>query len=251
LCVLDHRLRPGLAPEQRFALAALARQLASQLELRRALREQRRLVEQKELLFQELNHRIKNSLQIVASMMQLQAASIAGGGESQMVVTAARNRVLTIAELHDQLIRSGELREVEIGGYLQAMLASIVATVSQGADFLQARVEVGQSVSLSTDRAVSVALIVNELVTNAIKHARSDEAPLQVLVRVEPGEGGACCVTVEDNGGGLPADFDPNVGTSLGMRIVLALARQLQGSLTWNTGKHGDRFSLALPPAYS
>ena len=136
LCVLDREPRPaGLSPEQQFALAVLARHLSGLLELRRALRQQQRLIEQKEILFQEMNHRVANSLQMAASLLQLQSAVASKDGATRGLLAAARNRVLAIGMLHEQLYRSREVSEIELGGYLRrvvetvASLAAVEATV--------------------------------------------------------------------------------------------------------------------------
>jgi two-component sensor histidine kinase len=248
LCVLDRRPRTDLDAEQRFALAALARQLTTQLELRRALREQRRLIEQKDLLFQELNHRVKNSLQIIAGLIQLQSASVRDGGDARALLAETRGRVLTVATLHEHLYRSGDLREVELGRYLRTLLPAMAPPAGEGAA-VELRVGAGEA-PLPVDRAVLVAMAVNELVTNAVKHARRGGRPGRVLVCVEVGEGAAHRVSVEDDGPGLSAGFDPDAASGLGMRIVAGLARQLDASLTWGDAAGGGaRFRLDLPPA--
>jgi two-component sensor histidine kinase len=247
-CVLDHHPRSDLDAEQRFALAALARQLTTQLELRRALREQRRLIEQKDLLFQELNHRVKNRLQIIAGLIQLQSASVRDGGDARALLAETRGRVLTVATLHEHLYRSGDLREVELGRYLRTLLPAMAPPAGEGAA-VELRVGAGEA-PLPVDRAVLVAMAVNELVTNAVKHARRGGRPGRVLVCVVVGEGAAHRVSVEDDGPGLSAGFDPDAASGLGMRIVAGLARQLDASLTWGDAAGGGaRFRLDLPPA--
>jgi two-component sensor histidine kinase len=246
LCVLDHEPRPDLEPDQRFALAALARQVMTQFELRRALRDQRSLLAQKDLLFQELSHRVKNSLQIIASLIQLQSTAAHDAG-TQTLLAETRNRVLTVAKLHEQLYLSQEVREVELGGYLRTLLGVLEMPARQGDVAVELRIEASGTALLPTDRAVQVALIVNELVTNAIKYAHPSGHSGTILVRVEPGERGAHRVHVEDDGVGLPAGFDPYASASLGMRIVTGLAHQLQAVLDWS-GDKGARFRLDLPP---
>lgn len=245
LCVLDHQPRPGLEPEQRFALAALARQLMSQLELRRASREQRRLIQQKGLLFQELNHRVKNSLQIIASLIELQSTA-EQNPSTRALLTETQNRVLTIAKLHEQLQHSDDVREVELGGYFRTLAKAMAPPMATGGARVEVRIEGGEAI-LATDHAVQVGLVVNELVTNALKYAHPMGGPGKVLVRVEADDRGAHRIAVEDDGVGLPPGFDPSTRTSLGMRIVTGLTRQLRAELRWS-GDEGTRFRLDLPP---
>lgn len=243
LCILDRQPRPDLDPQERLALAALARQLASLLELRRALAAQRRLVEQKELLFQELNHRVANSLQMVASLIQLQSAVSIDASDVRTVLGDARNRVLTIAMLHEQLNRSGEVCTVELASYLCETVRSIAVAGAA----VEAEVAAAQPLMLPTGQAVAAAMLVNELVTNAVKHARPAGVPLRVLVRVEASEDEAPAIIVADNGAGLPSEFDPGASSGLGMRIIMGLVGQLEGALSWETGPSGASFRLELP----
>ena len=243
LCVLDRRPRGGLDPAQRFALQTLARQLISQLELRRTLLAQQHLIEQKDLLFTELNHRIKNSLQLVAALIQLQS----GAAHDQQVRTqleAARGRVLTVAQLHEHLYTTTDVDEVDLSDYLRALLAKLAESAPAGAEL---RLEAGPAI-VATDRAVPMALIVNELVTNAIKHAHRDSGLTHVVVRVDSVADGGLQVSVTDDGVGLPACFDPGAtGASLGMRIITGLIRQLGASLRWEDQGGGARFMIDLP----
>lgn len=246
LCVLDRQPRRDLEPEQRFALATLARQLMNQLELRRALGEQRKLIVQKDLLLQELNHRVKNSLQIIASLVHLQSTTTQVA-ETRSLLAETRNRVLTVAKLHEHLDLSRDVREVDLSGYLRTLLGVLAEPMRPETSKVQLRFEAREAAVLLTSRAVQVALIVNELVTNAIKYAHPAGRSGTIQVRVVAGERGAHHIDVEDDGVGLPAGFDPYGSASLGMRIVAGLARQLQGRLSWS-GEAGARFHLELPP---
>lgn len=240
LCVLDRQPRPGLEAAQRFALETMARQVMTHLELRRTIREQRALLAQKELLFEELNHRVKNSLQLIAALIQLQSA---GSGDAcvREQLAQARRRVLTVAELHSHLYGATDVGEVDLGAYLRALLVKIGETTPAAVEL---RLESG-SLPVPTDSAVPIALIVNELVTNAIKYARPNGEPIIVRVAIDAA-GGGLAVTVADDGIGLPADFNPKASGKLGLRIVSGLLRQLGATLAWdNMG--GARFRLQLP----
>lgn len=242
LCVLDREPRPGLEPAQSFALQALARQLISQLELRRFVREQQRLIEHKDLLFDELNHRVKNSLQLTAALIQLQC-SAAHDERARAQLTETRRRVLTVAEFHERLYRSSDVHTVELGVYLDSLLETVAQSAPAGTEV---RVEGGPA-TVATDSAVPVALIVNELVTNALKYAHPGGRPARIGVLLEAEGGAATAVTVVDDGVGLPPGFSPRSCASLGMRIVTGLLRQLGGSLGWSEAGVGARFRLELP----
>lgn len=242
LCVLDRSPRPGLDAAQSFALEALARQLANQLELRRFVREQQLLIEHKDLLFDELNHRVKNSLQLTAALIQLQCGA-AHDERARAQLSETRRRVLTVAEFHERLYRSSDVHTVELGVYLDSLLARVVQSAPTGT---VVRVEGGPA-TVATDSAVPVALIVNELVTNALKYAHPGGGPAHIDVLLEAEGGVATAVTVVDDGVGLPPGFSPRSCASLGMRIVTGLLRQLGASLGWSEAGGGARFRLELP----
>ncbi len=242
LCVLDHQPRAPLEPAQQFALQTLARQVVSQLELRRAVREKQELIEQKDLLLVELNHRVANSLQLIAAVIHLQSGSLQDT-QARAQLQAARGRVLTVARLHEHLYRSSDVGEVELGCYLRTLIAHLVDGAPLGTEL---RLEAVPA-PVATDRAVPMAMIVNELVTNAMKHAHPDGRVPRVLVRVEQAHARGLRVSVTDDGVGLPPGFDPSAaGASLGMRIITSLARQMEAELRWDSGGGGTRFTIDL-----
>jgi predicted ATPase/two-component sensor histidine kinase/GAF domain-containing protein len=210
---------------------------------RRAEERLRDSLEDKDALLKEVHHRVKNNLQLVSSLLSLQA-SRAGAPANAELVAESRNRVRSMALVHENLYRAGDFSRVPMATHVQrlcAYLSSAYATVDQ-------RVELTVEVSdlhLDIDRAISCGLIVNELVSNALKHAFPDGRAGTVRVALEPVGGGRHVLTVHDDGVGLPAGTEVARADSLGLQLVRDLTEQLGGTLEVGRGP-GTHFSIVF-----
>lgn len=201
-------------------------------------------VKGKELLLREVNHRVKNSLQMVASVLGLQQAAVKDPAAAAQF-DDARNRVMAIALVHERLYKGMQVQRVELGAYLGEMCADLHR--ASGAGERGVTVEVAaEPLSISTDRAVQLGLVANELITNALKYAYPD-GPGAVRVRLEAAGEGRMALTVADTGVGLPEGFGSKRPTSLGMVLVNALTKQLGGTLDVQRRDPGTGFRLEFP----
>lgn len=197
------------------------------------------------LLFQEVNHRIKNSLQIVASMIQLQLRDLADP-QSGKVLTDALSRLHAVGRVHEQLYKSDVLGSVHADSYLRPLCTDLVDSLaSDGGCSVDVDLD---PIEISLDRAVPLALIVSELMTNAVKYACTADKPCALRVSLKRLPDGLARLEVADNGPGLPADFRPERTGSLGMRVIASLARQLDGKVAFASDPGGTRASLDLRP---
>lgn len=203
-----------------------------------------RLIAQKEELLKEVNHRVKNSLQLVASLLQMQGRMLPKA-ELQRQFGEAVARVMAIARVHAQLHFDEEVRSVEALDYLRGICSDLenLALTSQG--LWRIRVT-GDQIMIPTDKAVPLGLVANELVTNAFKHASPDPGdPGGWTVRVElVREGDGCRLSVRDFGPGLAQDGLPERPGSLGMRLLHAFTTQIGGTLESEAAHPGTRFIL-------
>ena len=221
---------------QQHALRELNRQL------RQTLSDKDVLLAQKDLLMQEVNHRVQNSLQLVNSMLHIQPRQIADP-EVRRHFDEASRRILAVSSVHRRLWRSDHIRSVDLGSYLEELRDGLLATWGRAwADHIQ--VHAGH-VLIPTDQAVIIALVVTELLTNAVKYAYGGQpGPIDVTVREEVPR--SLRVTVRDEGVGAPAEVP---GSGLGSRLTRSLVKQLGGELEVGSLPSGTCVSFVVPLA--
>jgi two-component sensor histidine kinase len=198
------------------------------------------------VLLQEVHHRVKNNLQIIASLLNLQARNATLG--AQQALQDSQNRVMAMALTHQLLYERNDFSTLELGPYLRRLVANLRDAHGELSRRVSLRVEAPDSgLSIDLNQAVPVALVVNELLTNAMKHGFGEDLHGEVAVRAERQEQ-CIAVTVADTGSGLPASFNVHSTKSLGLRLVYLLTEQLQGEMRWPAaGQPGAAFTLLLP----
>lgn len=258
LCILDHRPR-HIAETQQLILQSLARHAATELELRVALAAERRarqeaerlLVEKDELLarndvlMREVDHRVKNSLQLVASMLNLQARNVPDKMAAQ-ALQDAQQRIGGIAAVHDQLYRASDTDLVEADAFLKGLCASLAANRPASVGTLHLAAD---KVTLNSKRAMKLGLLVTELVTNAFKHAypAGREGDIRVALIADDRR---VRLVVSDDGVGLPPGFSTDGGKGLGMRLIRSVLGQFGGTITLSSGP-GATFVVDMPRSSS
>jgi PAS domain S-box-containing protein len=184
---------------------------------------------EKEVLLREIHHRVKNNLQIISSLLNLQL-TYPGKKDPREILADSQNRLQIMALIHESLYLSQDLARIPFVRYLREMLARLLQVYKNPEHEIKAAVE-GDEVYLDITRAVPCALIANELLTNALKHAFPEGRDGEILVSMKA-VGDGFKLSVKDNGVGLPPTDLPNNGT-LGMQIVTTLVNQLGGSINW------------------
>jgi two-component sensor histidine kinase len=193
-------------------------------------------------LLKEMNHRVKNSLMIVSSMLQLQASDVGDGALTQHLDEAS-HRVMAVAKAHDQLLFGSVIESMDVGKYVEAICKNLDDSVAQCV--IEATAEHG--IEIATDRAISVALIVNELITNAAKYAYDDRPGGHIQITVSAVDKDQFTISVRDRGKGLPPGFDIGKPRGLGMRIVTSFVKQLGGTLSICARDPGTEFVVTVP----
>ncbi|WP_243361812.1 sensor histidine kinase [Fundidesulfovibrio terrae] len=187
-----------------------------------------RSLREKELLIKEVHHRVKNNLQIIVSLMYLQETNIDCQGELERF-KLLEGRVRSMALIHEQLYQSGDLAAIDMAAYISKLLSRIATAFSAGR---HVSVETDlEEVHLGIDKAVPCGLLVNELATNAFKHAFAERKSGVLRVALHRDDGTAR-LTVSDDGPGLPVGFDAEASQTLGMQLIGELARQLKGEVS-------------------
>ncbi len=233
VCVLDYKPRELDETQQAF-LRLMANQVMKLLELRRVAAAERSsrlqaeaMVQEKETLMREGNHRLMNSLQLVQSMLALQSRS-ASSDEAKKQLDMAGNRVLAIATVHRQLHLSGSMEEVEIDDFLRRLCESLKHTAPAQITAIKLTAD---AVRLPSDMASGIGLLVAELVTNSFKYAYAAGENGNVAVDFKPTSSG-WRLQVSDEGRGLPEGFDVDQSKGFGMQVVKAFVRRLDATLT-------------------
>jgi two-component sensor histidine kinase len=187
------------------------------------LREKSELLQRQALLAEEFEHRLVNSLQIIVSLLSLQSRTAGPEAAAQLVVAA--NRVASFGRVHRGLHLLDHQENVEFKQYLQSLCADLSGLLFPGETAPSIVVD-GASIDMPTIAAIPLGFIVNELITNSAKYAKSN-----ITVRLETTPGIGHSLSVFDDGPGLPAGFDPAGSRGLGMKIVGALVKQIGGKL--------------------
>lgn len=196
------------------------------------------LAAERELLLREVNHRVGNSLQIIASLLHLQANSSAQE-DVKAALTNAMGRVAAVAQVHRRLYTSHDLKSVLLNQYLDALLEDLRRS-AEGNKMSRLTLN-AQAIEIDPDRAVAIGIIVNELVMNAVKYAYPDGAgPIHVELTAQ---GDALMLSIADDGVGLSARSDPR-STGMGQRIVSAMASKLSATVERDEAHAGTRIVL-------
>jgi two-component sensor histidine kinase/CheY-like chemotaxis protein len=219
----------------------------AQEKLKRASEEAQREVaearDRAEALLKEVNHRVANSLAIVSSLVQMQANQVADPAARDMMKDT-QARISAIANLHKRLYTSSDVRVVEINAYLKSLTDEVAAGLNLGNrhfKFLPA----GQDVNLATDKAVSLGVVVTELLTNAAKYAYPDGKSGEIRLAVRLLDRGRAEVAVEDDGVGWNGTGEIK-GSGFGSRIIKAMTQTLQSELRYDSSAKGTLASLTF-----
>jgi two-component sensor histidine kinase len=202
------------------------------------------LLEQKTALLHEVGHRVSNSLQLISSLISIQAARI-GDPVARDALLQARERVQAVMLVHRRLYTSEEVESIEIDKYLQAMAEELQTSVLASEQGHRIVVD-AVPLRIATDKAVSVGVIVNELITNALKYAFPDGSGGTIKIGLESGRDDRAFLTVEDDGVGYNEAAAPK-GTGLGTLIIGAMAKTLHGSVERQSAETGSRAVLSFP----
>lgn len=199
-------------------------------EAKRAEAQIRASLREKEALLKEVHHRVKNNLQVIVSLLNLQAQQIEQK-EVLALFQEACNRVQSIGAIHEQLYRPESLAAaVDLTAYAKQLGAALAAFYGHG-ERIRVEVTSTSAVTLPLERAVPIGLLLNELLSNAFKHAYPGERPGTIAVKIWQEEEDRCVLEVADTGVGLPEDVDAKQSCSLGLELVRVLGNQADGTV--------------------
>lgn len=229
---------------------AIGSALAQEKMKRQQEEAQRQIAEAKEraeLLLAEVHHRVSNSLALVASLASMQAATLADPA-ARTALHEMQARILAIANIHRRLYTSHDVRFVELDAYMRSLGEEIDAAMNTGGPRHAIIVDAEAGIRLPTDTAISLGVVLTELVTNAVKYAYPADVAGDVRLSLRRLEEGRIRVTVEDDGIGWKGTGTAR-GSGLGSRIIAAIGKSLNATLTYDPGHSGTRARFEFSPS--
>jgi PAS domain S-box-containing protein len=228
----------GIASPQGIVFVArdLTRRVQTQEKLIGALKE-------REILLKETHHRVKNNLQVISSLLSIQTDYIPDP-DAKRVLEESRDRVYSMAVVHELLYQSKDLREIDFQDYTNRLVEQIVYSHNVNPDQVSIQANVAD-LYLDLDTASYIGLIINELLVNALVHGFPGDRVGEIWLSLVTTEEGQYVLAVTDNGVGLPADFDLKESDSLGLQLVSMIAEQI-GSELVIAQEEGTTFSLTF-----
>lgn len=198
---------------------------------------------EKEVLLKEVHHRVKNNLQIVSSLLSLQALRFEDELAAPFLDSQARIRAMAL--VHEKLYRAKDLSRIDFSAYLRQLAVFLMQAYSPKGKKIASDIDC-EEFYLSVDLAIPCGLVLNELLTNSLKHAFKGLTEGRISIHGRTKDGMAT-LSVSDDGAGLPEGFDIDAVDSLGLQLVSNLTRQLKGRIEANSGEKGASFTLHFP----
>jgi PAS domain S-box-containing protein len=198
-------------------------------------------LKEKEILLQEIHHRVKNNMQVISSLLDLQASTV-NDQRTREILQASQSRVYAMSAVHEALHGSENLSDIDLASYLLQISGAIFQTYSVDPSRIKLHIDSG-TIPLGAKQAAPLGLITNELISNSLKYAFPDNQKGEIAVSLKKLENGLVLI-VSDNGMGMPESFDWRKSNSLGLKLVRSLAEeQLGGSVEMESNK-GTRFTI-------
>jgi len=198
---------------------------------------------EKEILLKEIHHRVKNNLQIISSLLDLQSRDLEGDLKS--IFEDSQNRINSMALIHEELYNSGDLARIDFETYARSLANNLMSTYSPTGVRLDVQVD---ALPLNLDRAIPMGLIINELVSNALKYAFPNDRPGHINIRLNTTGEDSFVLKVSDDGVGIEGEINQTNPSTLGLKLVYTLAMQLKGRVELDR-EGGTSFSIIREPS--
>ena len=225
-------------------LAASNKQLQKEIhERKRADQQIKASLQEKEVLLKEIHHRVKNNLQVIAGLLDLQVSYVEEP-KAQDILLESQNRVRSMALTHEQLYQSHNLAQIDFAEYTENLISYLSQSYGSQAKGLTWQLDI-MPVFLNIDTAIPCGLIINELATNALKHAFPQGQPGEIRIALQERTDQQLILEVSDNGVGFPPEVDFRRAASLGLTLVNTLAKQINGTIKFYR-EQGTRFKITF-----
>lgn len=229
-----------LETEQGMLVTAIVRDITERREFEDTIKAS---LYEKEVLLKEIHHRVKNNLQIISSLLRLQSDYIKDEHVKNLFAEG-QNRILSMALIHEKLYQSNDLSKIKLLDYIDGLSQLLFRSYGINADKIKLHIA-GDPVFLTVDAAIPCGLMINELISNCFKHAFLGRNEGEIQINVKEDDNKVVSLTIIDNGIGLPAGFDFEKNTSLGLQLVRSLTKQLNGKVEIKTAG-GVEFKISF-----
>ncbi|MEH2296866.1 sensor histidine kinase [Nostoc sp.] len=199
------------------------------------------LLEEKEILLKEIHHRLKNNLQIISSLLNLEAEYLKDN-QAIEVLKDSQMRIQSMALIHEKLYQSQDLARINFPDYIQDLVTNLLYLYNLNSSAITLKINV-EDVLLVSDAAIPCGLIINELISNSLKHAFHQRESGEICIDFCSLEANVFTLTISDNGIGFAKDFDFETTQSLGLELVKGLTNQLKGNIHFSNN-NGVEFKI-------
>ncbi|MFO7890359.1 MAG: PAS domain S-box protein [bacterium] len=207
----------------------------------------RKSLKEKEVLLKEIHHRVKNNLNVVTSLLNLQSAKLHTKKQAIEAFKESKDRIYVMAMVHEKLYQSGNFSEIDMKKYTIPLVRNLF-TIYLPAAKITYDIKI-DNVKININKAIPCGLLLNELITNALKHAFKGRSKGKIIITFHQLKQGQYEIMVKDNGVGLPEDINVKKVDSLGLKLISILTEQLEGKLSI-TAKNGSQFKIVFPVQY-
>ncbi len=202
----------------------------------------RRSNDQKELLLKEIHHRVKNNLQIITSLLKLQANSLEDSAIIELFELSL-HRINSMALVHDLLYRSEDFSKINYGQYLEMLVTPIIESMKKPSMSIDLNID-AKDISLNINTSIPLGLLINEIVTNSMKHAFKEQQKGEIYILLQQSSPDSFKLSIGDNGVGFEQDLDIEEAETLGLQLVSSLAEQLMGEAERRHDKIGTHYCV-------
>jgi len=198
--------------------------------------------DQKELLLKEIHHRVKNNLQIITSLLKLQANSVEDQATMELFELSL-HRINSMALVHDLLYRSEDFSRINYGLYLETLVTPLMESMTQVNADIELEIN-ADNISLNINTSIPLGLLINEIITNSMKHGLKGKEKGKIYIFITKEDTGDFCLAIGDNGKGFARDVDIEEADSLGLQLITSLGDQLMGEIVRQHDEPGTHYRL-------
>ncbi len=246
IAVQDYNDPNKYSENDRRLLEFVSDEIALALQRQKARREMEKSLKEKEILLQEIHHRVKNNMQIVLGLLDLQSQKIKDE-KLNLVINECQSRIASMSLIHEMMYQTQDFKKIDMKVYIEKMVNSLFQLYTNSIDENKIRVAIEcKYVFLDLNKSIPCGMIINELLSNSLKHAFPEEKRGKINVQLKISDSNVQ-LKVSDNGIGLPDNFNIHESKSMGFEIINLLTAQLEGKIKYLRGRNKTTFKLIFP----